>query len=298
MPFDRPPSPADRQLLISPEGLPGVLLDLGPAEPYRDYLHTTFVLLVVDGPFEVRRAGQRFAAEACEPFALHPDEAHSGWPLVASGRGSATPRVDGAPLGASGPNGERPEAFWEVLCLQSAVFTQAGVAVPVLADPVVREPRLARAIRDLMVLLRGEATVLEKEEAIAGVVRRLAASAGLRSRDARAPQAAQLAPAADLLHRVLDRNVTLAELADLAGTSTFALSRGFRRTYGLPAHALHLRLRLELAKDLLRRGGRPGDVAPATGFADQAHLTTVFRRTYGLTPGQFRARNAGTPSPR
>ena len=41
---------------------------------------------------------------------------------------------------------------------------------------------------------------------------------------------------------------------------------------------------------LQRVGGTAvADVAAATGFADQAHLTRWFRRCYGITPGAYRA---------
>jgi AraC family transcriptional regulator len=48
--------------------------------------------------------------------------------------------------------------------------------------------------------------------------------------------------------------------------------------------------RVERAKVLLTRTGTPlPDVACRCGFADQSHLTRVFRQRVGVTPGCFRA---------
>jgi len=46
--------------------------------------------------------------------------------------------------------------------------------------------------------------------------------------------------------------------------------------------------RLDRARSELRRGRALADVALATGFADQAHFTRVFRAGVGLSPGQYR----------
>jgi AraC family transcriptional regulator len=40
----------------------------------------------------------------------------------------------------------------------------------------------------------------------------------------------------------------------------------------------------------MRRTNQPlAWIAQESGFSDQSHLTSVFRRETGLTPGQFRA---------
>jgi AraC family transcriptional regulator len=40
----------------------------------------------------------------------------------------------------------------------------------------------------------------------------------------------------------------------------------------------------------MRRTGQPlASIALEVGFTDQSHLTQVFRRTTGVTPGQFRS---------
>lgn len=50
-----------------------------------------------------------------------------------------------------------------------------------------------------------------------------------------------------------------------------------------------MKARVERAKNLLKKGDTPlASVAVGLGFADQAHLTRVFRKIVGTTPGAWR----------
>jgi AraC-like DNA-binding protein len=57
----------------------------------------------------------------------------------------------------------------------------------------------------------------------------------------------------------------------------------------MPAHKWLLSRRIELAKEKLRDGRSSlSDVALACGFTDQSHLTRIFSRLVGITPGAWR----------
>lgn len=87
----------------------------------------------------------------------------------------------------------------------------------------------------------------------------------------------------------LARDVTLDELAGVAGLSRFHLCRAFRDSTGLPPHAYLTRARLAAARKLLRGGDRPiGEVARACGFASPNQFATSFRKAMGITPTRFR----------
>jgi AraC-like DNA-binding protein len=81
--------------------------------------------------------------------------------------------------------------------------------------------------------------------------------------------------------------VRLDELSEAAGLSRFELARRFRRQIGLPPHAFQLDLRIAAARRLLDAGRPPVEVAVTCGFADQPHLTRVFKRIVGVTPGEY-----------
>lgn len=82
-------------------------------------------------------------------------------------------------------------------------------------------------------------------------------------------------------------DVSLEELAKLAGISAFHLVRQFQKFYGLPPHAYQIQSRVRLSKRFIAQGDALLDAALKAGFHDQSHLNRHFKRTIGVTPGQF-----------
>jgi len=99
----------------------------------------------------------------------------------------------------------------------------------------------------------------------------------------------QVRRAKEILCANLDGSVPLKEVARECRLSVSQFSRAFRRTMGVAPHKWLLTRRVEVAKDRLRDNllSLP-DVALACGFADQSHLTRVFTRIVGLSPGAWR----------
>jgi AraC-like DNA-binding protein len=103
--------------------------------------------------------------------------------------------------------------------------------------------------------------------------------------DSEHPHAAAIAR--DYLETCYASNVSLDDLAFLAGTNRFSLIRMFRRAYNVTPHAFQIRLRIERACRLLRAGIPVHEIAPIVGFSDQSHLTRHFARVVGLTPARY-----------
>ncbi|MGQ3215333.1 MAG: AraC family transcriptional regulator [Shinella sp.] len=93
----------------------------------------------------------------------------------------------------------------------------------------------------------------------------------------------------DLLEDRHPEAIGLSELKDLAGISKFHLLRQFKATYGLPPHAYLSQVRVHRASALIRAGNDLADTAATVGFVDQAHMTHMFRRSLGYTPGMLQA---------
>ncbi|TPJ50793.1 helix-turn-helix transcriptional regulator [Mesorhizobium sp. B2-6-4] len=85
----------------------------------------------------------------------------------------------------------------------------------------------------------------------------------------------------------LDR-IRLADLAALTGLSETAMSHAFKAATGVPPHRWQMQARIDRAKAMMaHEAASLGDIAQATGFFDQAHLTRVFKSVVGLTPGAW-----------
>ncbi|MEO0803691.1 MAG: AraC family transcriptional regulator [Cyanobacteria bacterium J06642_2] len=99
---------------------------------------------------------------------------------------------------------------------------------------------------------------------------------------------AQLDRVIGYIYAYFDRNLSLAELADIAQLSPYHFARAFKQSTGISPHQFHIRCRIDRAKQLLlEQKSSIADVAYAVGFANQGHLNYHFKRRVGMTPKQF-----------
>ena len=95
--------------------------------------------------------------------------------------------------------------------------------------------------------------------------------------------------AIDYIESNIASDLGVEEIAKAVGISTFHFARLFKQSTGLGPHGYVVHSRLERAKALLRHSDASiVEVALATGFASQSHLTTTFRKYAGVTPKVFR----------
>jgi AraC-like DNA-binding protein len=94
----------------------------------------------------------------------------------------------------------------------------------------------------------------------------------------------------------LDGKLTWEEIASAVGMDPFRLGRGFKLSTGMTLHQYVTRSRLRRARLLLAHGRLSlADIALEVGFSCQSHLTTLFHKHTGTTPGAFRrASHPGT----
>jgi AraC family transcriptional regulator len=94
----------------------------------------------------------------------------------------------------------------------------------------------------------------------------------------------------------LDAAITTKDLAMLARLSSFHFCRAFRDSFGESPHGYVTRRRIERAQGLmLTTNASLGQIAADCGFTDQAHLSNLFRRFVGESPGVWRRARAIAP---
>lgn len=198
---------------------------------------------------------------------------------------------DGSPLGADG------RVY--VLGHFAPTIMTAGVAdasgdpawsgTVELAPSIEWDGRAAPIVRHALDGLAPGVDPLDRDERLVALYAVVAGHAGRRA----VADAAGLDPvvrrARERLAEALGEPLTIADLADETGVSRFALIRRFAREVGLTPHAWRMQRRVEAARGLLAHGTAPAEAAAALGFADQAHLTRLFRRQFGMTPGRYAA---------
>jgi len=87
----------------------------------------------------------------------------------------------------------------------------------------------------------------------------------------------------------LDSKLKWDEIAADVGLDPFTFGRGFKLSTGMTPHQYIIRCRLRRAMRLLARDELTlADIALEVGCSCQSHLTTLFRKHLGTTPGAFR----------
>jgi len=97
-----------------------------------------------------------------------------------------------------------------------------------------------------------------------------------------------------LIEANLAEDLSLRDLAKESALSLFHFARAFKIATGLAPHQYVLSRRIARAKEHLTAGQLTlTEVAALCGFASQAHLTNVFKRGTGVTPGAYRNQTRG-----
>ncbi|WP_181797543.1 AraC family transcriptional regulator [Streptomyces sp. WELS2] len=160
---------------------------------------------------------------------------------------------------------------------------------PAVDSPDLRDPVLRVRVARLHSALARPGDELEAESRLTLVAERLRLH--LRPR-AGAPRRLRDPVLARRLRELLDARVVAGVSLEEAARSLHAhpahLVRAFSGAYGIAPHQYLMSRRVGLARRLLLDGAPPGEVASATGFYDQAHLTRHFRKLVGVTPGRYR----------
>ena len=92
------------------------------------------------------------------------------------------------------------------------------------------------------------------------------------------------------IHDHLQKNLTLSELANVAGLSSHYFRHQFKQSTGLAPYQYLLHCRIEKAKELImqRQDLTIAQIATQVGFSDQSHLSYHTKRLLGVTPKTIR----------
>ncbi|XKK58562.1 AraC family transcriptional regulator [Streptomyces sp. ARC32] len=167
---------------------------------------------------------------------------------------------------------------------------------PAVDAPDLRDPVLRRRVGQLHAALALPGDELEAESRLTLIGDRLRTHLRPRGDRGDGDPVRRDPVLARRLRELLDERVVagigLEEAAALVSAHPAHLVRAFSGAYGIAPHQYLMSRRVDRARRLLLAGRAPADVAGATGFYDQAHLTRHFKRLVGVTPGRYRVSGA------
>jgi AraC-like DNA-binding protein len=193
---------------------------------------------------------------------------------------------DGLPIGEAGRS-------WRILYFEPEVIERAASDIrqgnpgpQELAHPVMTSPATAQVFDRLFPAMTagGPDLALQRDELLLTL---LAGVFGERAEPTLVPAA--IGRVLELIDDQPTEPATLAELAEEAGLSRFQVLRGVARATGLTPHAYLMQRRIDVARRLIAGGTSLAEAAAASGFADQSHMTRLFVRNYGVSPGAYAA---------
>ncbi|MEF2245961.1 response regulator [Paenibacillus sp. IITD108] len=91
-----------------------------------------------------------------------------------------------------------------------------------------------------------------------------------------------------MIEKELDTELTLHTVADRLFVNSSYLSRLFKQETGKTFSAYVLEHKMERAKQLLQQGAKVYDAAYGVGYRDVSYFTKVFRKYWGVTPGEVK----------
>lgn len=193
---------------------------------------------------------------------------------------------DGLPIGERGRS-------WRMLYFEPSVIAETigelseGRTIAFeFSRPAMTDVPVARLFDTLFQAMTdtcGDAAQLRCNERLLLLLERL------RGASRRTPAPDTIGPALSLIDDAPAQPISLADLARECGLSRFQLVRAFARATGLTPHAYLMQRRIDLARRLIAGRTPLAEAAAASGFADQAHMTRLFVRNYGVSPGTYAA---------
>ncbi|MBQ7442448.1 MAG: helix-turn-helix transcriptional regulator [Bacteroidaceae bacterium] len=92
----------------------------------------------------------------------------------------------------------------------------------------------------------------------------------------------------DFMQKSYRLDYSMTEFAKASGRSLSTFKRDFRKISELSPERWLTDYRLRSAVELLRRGRRVSDACFDVGFKNVSHFSAIFKRKFGVTPGEVR----------
>ncbi|WP_421902966.1 helix-turn-helix domain-containing protein [Maridesulfovibrio sp.] len=242
---------------------------------FKKHSHENYALGVIeDGVQQFRLGGAKRVAPSSAMIAINPGEVHDGESAV--------------------PDGCRYRvAYFNDELLSDIFFGLYGdrQRVAYFKSPVLFDSDVSSALLHAHQFMEGtQKNMLAAESLMMQVVAEVFLRHGderrspcpvVRNKDA-------VKKAVQYIRQNASENITVNDIAAVAGLSPYYFLRQFKAITGLPPHAYLMQCRVYLARRAVDQGCSLVDAALQAGFADQAHFSRSFKAIHGFSPSQYK----------
>ena len=239
---------------------------------YSPHFHDTYVFGHVERGVELCRSrGKDFALTPGSLTVINPGDLHDGRP---------------------GEEGFEYRMFYPSVSLMQGAcedMVEGATEIPWFSESYLEDAELEARIARLHKLLQDGGDRLEADslmlETLTMLVRRHSDS--MIQAQSVGDESTAVKKVQDYIQSHLEEDMGLEELANLVGMNRFRLIRAFRKELGLTPHNYLVNRRVHRAKEQLMAGESLSRTALNSGFYDQAHFAKTFKKSVGVTPGQY-----------
>jgi AraC-like DNA-binding protein len=219
--------------------------------------------ITLSGVQTFRYRGTQRYCRAGQCHILHPDEIHDGSAATDAG------------------------ASYRIVYIDTSLVQRAlrGRTLPFVPDPIVDLTSAQRRVLSQLWDMNEEIDALAEADIATAAAEVLVTAAGLTE-----PASSRSVPI-NALQRVRDQlaadpttSKRAEELERIAGLDRWTLARDFRAAFGTSPRRFRTMRQLDHVRQSVKNGASLADVAFAAGFADQSHMSRMFKRAYGITP--------------
>lgn len=160
--------------------------------------------------------------------------------------------------------------------------------LPIFTESVIYDEELICYLRPLHEMILLKISDFGKEENLFFLISELIQKYGQVFENSKPEFPLEIERACEFIRCHYNEKISLDQICQHAGLSKSTLLRNFTKAKGIFPYRYLETVRINHAKQLLKRGVLAVDVALQTGFSDQSHFTKFFISLIGISPGSYR----------
>jgi AraC-like DNA-binding protein len=237
-------------------------------QAFSPHRHDTYAIgITLRGIQTFRYCGEMRCCLPGQWHILHPDEIHDG--------GSGT-----------------EEGFsYRIIYVDPALIQEAlgGLPLPFVPDPVVQQGALHADLAPWLWDIEDPIDDIRRTEIAVDTAEVLTALSARNARMQGLLCLSSLLRVRDLIAANPAIRHSAAEFEQVSGLDRWTVARQFRAAFGTSPSRFRTMRQLDRARRMLTCGRPLAETALEVGFADQSHMSRMFKRTYGLTAARWTA---------